>query len=71
MSFAVLRLIGFILGTFLITLAVSMAIPMLTLVIYERKEDMSAFLWARTERHPGFGGTRVHWLFTHYLGAAR
>lgn len=46
MSIAVLRLIGFILGIFLITLAVSMAIPMLTLVIYERNDDMSAFLWS-------------------------
>ena len=46
MSIAVLRFIGFILGIFLITLAVSMSIPMLTLVIYERNDDMSAFLWS-------------------------
>ncbi|MGF6398541.1 trk system potassium uptake protein TrkH [Pseudomonas frederiksbergensis] len=46
MSIAVLRFIGFILGIFLITLAVSMAIPLLTLVIYERNDEMSAFLWS-------------------------
>lgn len=46
MSIAVLRLISFILGIILITLAVSMLIPMLTLVIHDRKDDMSAFLWS-------------------------
>jgi trk system potassium uptake protein TrkH len=46
MSLAALRLIGFILGIFLITLAVSMAIPMITLVAYERSDDLSAFLWS-------------------------
>ncbi|QGA53031.1 MULTISPECIES: TrkH family potassium uptake protein [Pseudomonas] len=46
MSIAVLRLIGFILGIFLITLAVSMAIPLLTLMLYERNDDLSAFLWS-------------------------
>ena len=46
MSIAVLRLISFILGLILITLAVSMLIPMLTLVIHDRKDDMSAFLWS-------------------------
>ena len=46
MSSAVLRLVGFILGIFLITLAVSMAIPMITLVAYERSDDLSAFLWS-------------------------
>lgn len=40
MSIAVLRLISFILGIILITLAVSMLIPMLTLVIHDRKDDM-------------------------------
>ena len=30
----------------MITLAVSMAIPMITLVVYERSDDLSAFLWA-------------------------
>ena len=46
MSLAAIRLIGFILGIFLITLAVSMAIPMITLVAHERSEDLSAFLWS-------------------------
>ncbi|WP_150645392.1 potassium transporter TrkG, partial [Pseudomonas fluorescens] len=46
MSIAVLQLIGFILGIFLITLAVSMVIPMFTLVVYDRSDDLSAFLWS-------------------------
>jgi trk system potassium uptake protein TrkH len=46
MSLAAIRLIGFILGIFLITLATSMAIPMITLVAYERNDDLSAFLWS-------------------------
>ncbi|PBJ27919.1 Trk system potassium uptake protein TrkH [Pseudomonas sp. ACN8] len=46
MSLAAIRLIGFILGIFLITLAISMAIPMITLVAYERSDDLSAFLWS-------------------------
>lgn len=46
MSLAALRLIGFILGIFLITLAVSMVIPMITLVVFERNDDLSAFLWS-------------------------
>ncbi|WP_350647169.1 TrkH family potassium uptake protein [Pseudomonas sp. HY13-MNA-CIBAN-0226] len=46
MSIAAMRLIGFILGIFLITLAVSMAIPMITLVVYERSGEISAFLWS-------------------------
>jgi trk system potassium uptake protein TrkH len=46
MSFSTLRIIGFILGIFLITLAISMLIPMLTLVIFERHDDISAFGWS-------------------------
>lgn len=46
MALPTLRIIGFILGIFLITLAVSMTIPMLTLWIYERSDDLSAFVWA-------------------------
>lgn len=46
MSLAAIRLIGFVLGLFLITLAISMAIPMITLVVYERSDDLSAFLWS-------------------------
>ena len=46
MSLAAIRLIGFIVGIFLITLAISMAIPMITLVAYERSDELSAFLWS-------------------------
>ncbi|WP_267268174.1 TrkH family potassium uptake protein [Pseudomonas protegens] len=46
MSIAAMRLIGFILGIFLITLAISMAIPMITLLIHDRNEELSAFLWS-------------------------
>ncbi|MHA6493851.1 TrkH family potassium uptake protein [Pseudomonas borbori] len=46
MAFSTLRIIGFILGIFLITLAVSMVIPLLTLVIFERNDDLDAFLWS-------------------------
>lgn len=46
MAFSTLRIIGFILGIFLITLAASMVIPLLTLLIYERSDDLSAFLWS-------------------------
>ena len=46
MSLSTLRIIAFILGIFLITLAVSMLIPMLTLLLYSRTDDLDAFLWA-------------------------
>ncbi|MDA7085766.1 TrkH family potassium uptake protein [Pseudomonas sp. SA3-5] len=46
MALPTLRIIGFILGIFLITLAVSMTIPMLTLLIFERTDDLDAFLWS-------------------------
>jgi trk system potassium uptake protein TrkH len=46
MALPTLRIIGFILGIFLITLAVSMTVPMLTLLIFERTDDISAFLWS-------------------------
>lgn len=46
MALPTLRIIGFIIGIFLITLAVSMAIPMLTLLIFEHPEDLNAFLWS-------------------------
>ena len=45
MALPTLRIIGFILGIFLITLAVSMIIPMLTLLAYERTDDLQAFIW--------------------------
>ncbi|MGV8919950.1 MAG: TrkH family potassium uptake protein [Pseudomonas sp.] len=46
MALPTLRIIGFIIGIFLITLAVAMLLPMLTLVIFERTEDMASFVWA-------------------------
>ncbi|MHC6226720.1 TrkH family potassium uptake protein [Pseudomonas sp. X10] len=46
MALPTLRIIGFIIGIFLITLAVSMAVPMATLVIFERTGDLPSFLWA-------------------------
>jgi trk system potassium uptake protein TrkH len=46
MSLPTLRIIAFILGIFLITLAVSMLIPMLTLLVYSRTDDLNAFLWS-------------------------
>ncbi|MBC9250030.1 potassium transporter TrkH [Pseudomonas alcaligenes] len=46
MASPTLRVIGFILGIFLITLAVSMVIPMLTLLSFERTDDLNAFLWS-------------------------
>ncbi|WP_134392384.1 potassium transporter TrkG, partial [Pseudomonas aeruginosa] len=46
MSFSLLRLVGFILGLFLVTLAASMLIPMLTLALFQRYDDFDAFLWS-------------------------
>lgn len=46
MALPTLRIIGFILGIFLVTLAVSMIIPMLTLLAFERTDDLQAFIWA-------------------------
>ena len=46
MSLSTLRVIGFIIGIFLITLAVSMAVPMATLVVFQRTDDLQGFLWA-------------------------
>ena len=46
MALPTLRIIGFIIGIFLITLAIAMIVPMVTLVIYDRFEDLRSFLWA-------------------------
>ncbi|MBB6341832.1 trk system potassium uptake protein TrkH [Pseudomonas fluvialis] len=46
MALSTLRMIGFIIGLFLITLAVSMVIPMLTLLLFQRQDDLDAFLWS-------------------------
>ena len=46
MALPTLRIIGFIIGIFLITLAIAMVVPMLTLVIFDHTRDIRAFLWA-------------------------
>lgn len=46
MALPTLRIIAFINGIFLITLSISMVIPMLTLVIFERPQEINAFLWS-------------------------
>jgi trk system potassium uptake protein TrkH len=46
MALPTLRIIGFIIGIFLITLAIAMVIPMLTLVIFDHTRDIRSFLWA-------------------------
>lgn len=46
MALPTLRIIGFIIGIFLITLSISMVVPMATLVIYERTGDLPSFLWS-------------------------
>ena len=46
MPLPALRFIAFIIGVFLITLAVSMVIPMLTLLVYDRSDDLGAFVWS-------------------------
>ncbi len=46
MALPTLRIIGFIIGIFLITLAVSMVIPMATLLIFDRTGDLQSFLWS-------------------------
>ncbi|MGH8419717.1 MAG: TrkH family potassium uptake protein [Pseudomonas sp.] len=46
MALPTLRIIGFIIGTFLITLAIAMVVPMVTLMIFDRTGDMPSFLWS-------------------------
>ncbi|MCR1759465.1 potassium transporter TrkH, partial [Pseudomonas aeruginosa] len=46
MSLSLLRLVGFVLGLFLLTLAASMLIPLLTLVLFQRYDDFDAFVWS-------------------------
>jgi len=41
-----LRMIGFIIGLFLLTIAASMLIPMLTLVLLDHESELSAFAWS-------------------------
>ncbi|MDX5371254.1 MAG: TrkH family potassium uptake protein [Pseudomonadaceae bacterium] len=46
MSLPSLRILAFINGIFLITLAVSMLVPVATLLLFERSQDINAFLWS-------------------------
>ncbi|WCD82115.1 TrkH family potassium uptake protein [Pseudomonas sp. TUM22785] len=46
MALPTLRIIAFIIGIFLITLSVSMVVPMLALLVFERTDDLSAFTWS-------------------------
>ena len=46
MSLPNLRMIGFIIGLFLLTVAASMFIPMLTLVLLGHTAELSAFVWS-------------------------
>ncbi|SDI50551.1 trk system potassium uptake protein TrkH [Pseudomonas flavescens] len=46
MAWPTLRLIAFINGIFLITLAIGMTGPMLTLVAFERAPELSPFIWS-------------------------
>lgn len=46
MAWPTLRIIAFINGIFLLTLAISMAVPMLTLMLFSRPDELNAFLWS-------------------------
>ena len=46
MALPTLRIIGFIIGIFLITLAIAMIVPMATLVIFDRTHELPSFLWS-------------------------
>ncbi|WP_421681538.1 TrkH family potassium uptake protein [Stutzerimonas urumqiensis] len=45
MALPTLRTIGFILGIFLVTLSIAMLVPLLTLWVFERNDDLHAFVW--------------------------
>ncbi|MBM7060817.1 TrkH family potassium uptake protein [Pseudomonas sp. UL073] len=46
MALPTLRIIGFIIGIFLITLAISMVVPMVTLLVFDRASELNTFLWS-------------------------
>ena len=46
MSLPTLRMIGFIIGLFLLTIAASMLVPMLTLILFDQYAELSAFVWS-------------------------
>ncbi|MFI8481199.1 TrkH family potassium uptake protein [Pseudomonas sp. NPDC078700] len=46
MSKSTLRILAFINGVFLITLSVSMLVPVITLLVFERPGEINSFLWS-------------------------
>lgn len=46
MPIASLRILAFINGIFLVTLALSMLVPVITLLIFEQPQKINAFLWS-------------------------
>ena len=52
MALPTLRIIGFIIGIFLITLAIAMVVPMGTLVVFDRTGDLPSFLHATEAGRP-------------------
>lgn len=46
MALPTLRILGFIIGIFLITLAASMLVPILTMLAFDRTEGIQAFIWS-------------------------
>lgn len=46
MPLSSLRIIAFVNGIFLITLALSMLVPVVTLLVFERPQEINAFLWS-------------------------
>src|SRR5690606_844953 len=46
MPLASLRILAFINGIFLVTLALSMLVPVITLLIFEQPQKINAFLWS-------------------------
>ena len=46
MSLPTLRMIGFVIGLFLLTVAASMLIPMITLILLDHQSELSAFAWS-------------------------
>ncbi|VXC41821.1 Trk system potassium uptake protein TrkI [Pseudomonas sp. 8AS] len=46
MTLPTLRTLGFINGIFLVTLAISMLVPVVTLLLFEQPQGINAFLWS-------------------------
>ena len=46
MALPTLRTLGFIIGIFVITLAVAMLVPMATLLYYGRANELHPFIWS-------------------------